>query len=120
MVIGFFILLFSSFAFAQQAVTTASVSGRIADPSGAVVAGASVAITNLDRNQTWTAKSDGQGWWRFGFLPAGPYQLAISHTQFRASRLKMTLSAGQSLDMPVRLSLAGVEQNLAVVSEAPT
>src|SRR2546426_730816 len=88
-----------------------SVSGRIEDPSGAVVGGASVAITNLDRNQTWTAKSDGQGWWRFSFPPAGEYQLAISHAQFRASRLKLTLSAGQALDAPVRLTLGNVEQN---------
>ena len=66
-------------AFAQQGVASATLSGRIEDSSGAAVSGATIAITNQDRNQTERATSDDHGRYSFLYLPVGSYQLKAEH-----------------------------------------
>ena len=46
---------------AQETVNFASVSGRVTDPSGAVVAGAQVAARQIDTNVTATARPTAKG-----------------------------------------------------------
>ena len=49
------VVALSGLAFAQESVNYGSVSGRVTDPSGGVVAGASVTARQLNTNQTTTA-----------------------------------------------------------------
>jgi len=74
------LLLLTSFgsaipAFAQQAVASATLAGRVEDSSGAAISGALVAITSLDKNQTSLSRSDEHGRYNFFYLPVGSYQL---------------------------------------------
>ena len=55
-------------AAAQQTVDYASLSGRVTDPSGAVVAGAAVAARHVDTNVTRSATTDEDGRFRFPYL----------------------------------------------------
>ena len=48
-------------AAAQETVNYASVSGRVTDPSGAVVPGAQVTARQTDTNLTGEATTDGEG-----------------------------------------------------------
>jgi protocatechuate 3,4-dioxygenase beta subunit len=58
---------------AQQSVTSATVSGRVSDANDAAVSGASVAATSLETNQRQTATTDGEGRYRFPYLPVGTF-----------------------------------------------
>src|ERR1044072_999519 len=69
-------------AMAQQAVTSATLSGHVEDKDGANIIGATATATNLDRNKLWTTKSDESGHFRFSLLPVGPYQIKIEHEGF--------------------------------------
>lgn len=68
---------------------SASLSGRVLDPSGRPIAGASVmdVIGNEDRplvvadRCTWT---DADGAWRFDFLPAGQHKITVYHPRSKA------------------------------------
>lgn len=51
----------SSFLFARQSITSATLGGTVRDTSGGLIAGVSIAARNLDRNQKWTARTDTQG-----------------------------------------------------------
>lgn len=39
-------------AFAQQAISAATLAGRVEDTNGAAISGALIAITSIDKNQT--------------------------------------------------------------------
>ncbi|MGH9854407.1 MAG: carboxypeptidase-like regulatory domain-containing protein, partial [Blastocatellia bacterium] len=103
---------------AQQAVASATLSGRVEDAPGAAVAGAAIAATNLDQNRSLTAQSDAQGRFRFLYLPVGRYRLKIEAKGFAPLERELTLTVGQTLDAHLKLSVAGVTERLDIRSEA--
>src|SRR5215813_6203970 len=109
----------SATVLAQQAVTSATLSGRVEDANGAAVAGAAIAATNLDQNQSSTAQSDAQGRFRFLYLPVGRYLLKVEAKGFEPLEREMTLTVGQALDLHLKLSVAGVKEGLDIRSESP-
>src|SRR5499426_2617947 len=118
-VLSLFISICSSSAtvHAQQAVSSATLSGRVADANGAAVVGASVAAINLDQNRSSTAQSDSQGRFRFLYLPVGRYRLKVEAKGFSTIERELTLTVGQSLDAQLRLSVAGVAERLDIKPE---
>src|SRR5258705_114063 len=64
-------------AVAQETINYASVSGRVTDPSGAVVAGAQVTARQTDTNLTGAAATDRDGRFRFPYLRVGPYEITV-------------------------------------------
>ena len=115
-----FIVLFCVSAFAQQAVTSATVSGLVLDSTGAAVPATSVIITNLDRNQSSTTQSDDHGRFRFLYLPVGSYELRAEHSGFGPSSAKLTLSIGQAVELSVTLPVAGAATQVDVTGTAAT
>jgi hypothetical protein len=109
-----FLLIFAGLTMAQQNVTSATLSGRIEDSRGAVISGASVTATHLETNQRLTTTSDHEGRYRFPYLRIGDYELAIDAQGFSTITKQLTLSVGQSLDMPVRLEVAGLSEQVNV------
>ncbi|MBK9707370.1 MAG: TonB-dependent receptor [Acidobacteria bacterium] len=103
---------------AQQSVTFASLSGWVEDAGGAVVSGAVVTVTNLDKNLNWTVNSDDQGRYRFLYLPVGNYQVKATARGFAPIEQRITLTVGQSLNIPLRLQVSGVTIQVNIVSGA--
>ena len=108
----------SAAVYAQQAVTSATLSGRVEDANGAAVAGAAIAAINLDQNRSSTAQSDSQGRFRFLYLPVGRYRLKIEAKGFYTLERDLTLTVGQALDAQLRLSVAGVAERLDIKPQA--
>jgi hypothetical protein len=106
-------------AFAQQTITSATLGGRVEDSDGAGVSNADVKATNLETNQTRSATSDAEGRYRFAYLPVGKYQLTVERTGFAPLNQQITLSVGQALDVPLKLSVAGLTESAVVVNDAP-
>jgi carboxypeptidase family protein len=106
-------------AVAQQGVASATLSGRVEDTSGAAVSGVAIAITNVDKNQTGRTTSDERGRYSFLYLPVGSYQLKAEHQGFSSVSSQLTLSVGQALDLPLRMSVAGVSENINVTAGVP-
>jgi hypothetical protein len=96
--------------FAQQAVASAALSGRIEDTSGGAIGGALIAITNIDKNQTSKSTSDQHGRYSFLCLAVGRYLLKVEHAGFASVTKELTLSLGQALDLQFRLPVAGVSE----------
>jgi hypothetical protein len=69
-------------AAARAQVGTASLSGLVADPSGAVIGGAAVTLTSVATAAVRTSKTNGAGNFTFAAVPAGDYNLAVSHAGF--------------------------------------
>jgi Carboxypeptidase regulatory-like domain/TonB dependent receptor/TonB-dependent Receptor Plug Domain len=106
---------------AQSRLTGADLVGRVTDESGAVLPGAIVTVTNRDTNLTRTASSDPQGEFRVPALPPGTYKVAVAIQGFaNHSRDGVTLQLGQTVDLEIALKIAGTQEEVTIVSEAPT
>src|SRR6185369_270670 len=113
------VLLTTGTAAAQQNVTSATLTGRIEDNSGAVVSGASVTAIHVETNQQLTTMSDQEGRYRFPYLRIGAYDLKIDAQGFSPVVKQLTVSVGQALDLPIRLNIAGVSAQVNVGSDVP-
>jgi len=106
----------ASGVFAQETVNFASVSGRVTDPSGAVVSGAQVAARQIDTNVTATAATDGEGRFRFPYLRVGVYEITVHDAGFADATRRLTLTLGSAFDLPVVLDVRTVEATVDVVA----
>jgi hypothetical protein len=96
-------------AFAQATNTSGSIQGTITDPSGAVVPGAKVTITDSGTGTSKVVTTDSAGFYQSGPLVPGNYTLAISAPGF--TQLKATTVVQIS-------SIASDNYKLAVGSNA--
>ena len=76
------LLLLCAALFSRAQLYTGSLTGLVTDPSGAVVPGADVTLTNIDRGTHSNAKSGGAGRYLFRSLPPGDYSLQVQAPNF--------------------------------------
>ncbi len=98
-------LLFS-FADAQSVLST--LEGRVSDPTGRSIAGATVGLTSGETGQKREAKSDANGAFQLADVPAGSYSLTATADGFRrfdARRIVMLVN--QTLHLDVKLHVGG-------------
>jgi hypothetical protein len=105
-------------AFAQETINYASLSGRVTDPTGAVVEGATVTARQVETNLISTATTDREGRFRFPYLKLGPYEVTVRDQGFADSARSVTLTVGAAFDIPFSLTIGTAETNVTV-SEAP-
>ena len=103
---------------AQQSVDYGSISGRVTDPSGAVIAGAGVTARHVATNLSTAAVTDRDGRFRFPSLRIGAYEIAVRQQGFQHATLPLTLSAGSAFELPVTLTVAGIDAAVTVSAEA--
>src|SRR5262245_21667326 len=106
-----------------QGITTAAISGRVADAEGKPLAGVQVSVSNRTTGIARAALSNAEGYFVVsGLQVGGPYRLeaiSIGYTNFVLDNLLLTL--GQNLNIPIKLEVRAVEiQGLEVLSERTT
>ncbi len=90
-------------ASAQQ---TGTVRGTVKDPTGAVVPGAKVTITDEKTNQSQTAQTTGEGDFQFSNLLPGEYTMTIEGPSFKTLTLNdVRVELNQTTDIPVQLTV---------------
>src|SRR5687767_12681069 len=89
------LLVFASQS-AIQAQTTGSLSGVVADPTGAVVAGATVTIKHNETGDERSVTTNSSGLYNFAQLNPGRYTLTVENAGFKKA---------QSMDVDVALNL---------------
>ena len=104
----------------EAQVTTATVYGRVIDPSGAVIPGASVAASNEGTGAEYSTVTSAGGEFTIAFLPAGTYTLAITADGFKSYlETSLTLASGQRHNRDYGLELGATAETVTVTSEAP-
>jgi hypothetical protein len=106
-------------AAAAAQVTTADIVGRVTDPSGGVLPGASVTIENLGTHDSRTATANASGDFVFNLLPIGAYTVKIELQGFGTHSSRVTLSAGDRARVDARLQVGTVAESITVAAEAP-
>jgi hypothetical protein len=93
------------FAFGQA--ETGQVNGTVTDPSGAVVSGAKVTITNNGTGQTRTTQSTANGSYAFTNLQPGNYAVAIEGPGFTPFKGNVDVTVGGRHTMDAKLAVSG-------------
>ncbi len=102
-----------------QAVAIAQVAGRVADPTGAPVAGAQVKIIETGKQQLHTAASDDQGRYTFPNLPIGSYRLEVQASGFKLyAQSGILLQVGNSVEINATLAVGSVNETIEVTASA--
>jgi len=83
-VVFVFALLFCTPLTQGQSASTGALSGTVTDPSGAVIANASVTATNIATGQTRSVTTDTSGIYKISLLPPGSYTLKFSANGFKS------------------------------------
>ena len=112
------ILLSQSAAIAQE--TSADVLGTVSDPSGAIVPGASVKLTNLGTQITQGATSNNAGDYEFTLLTPGKYSLSVTAPGFKTVIVPtIVLAAGDRNRENAVLSSGTATETVTVTADAP-
>lgn len=85
---------------------TASLAGTVYDENGAVVAGASVALSRRRQRQKQVAGTDDEGAFRMESLEPGEYTLSLSAPGFRTHKTRLTLNPSETVRVAVTLDVA--------------
>jgi hypothetical protein len=109
----FYVLVCSALVFGQA--TTATLSGTVSDPQGAVVPGATVTVKDTDTGQQRQAQTNESGYYRVTSLPPGNYEVRVERQGFSAEiRGGVKLTVAQDAVLDVSLGLSGVKEAVQV------
>jgi outer membrane receptor protein involved in Fe transport len=105
-------------AYAQQ--TTGNITGRIVDDQGSAVPGVTVTGRNTQTGFTRSDVSDAEGIYRLTALPVGTYDITAELQGFsRIENKGIVLNVGQTLDVPMSLRVASLQETVTVTGETP-
>ena len=103
--------------FAQTTVATGSIVGMVSDPSGAVISGASITITNLATGQVIELISNSSGSFNSGALIPGKYKALISVKKFSSAEAIVTVLVGNTATFNAKLQV-GSEKEIVEVQDS--
>jgi hypothetical protein len=103
-----FLLLYSTPCVAQ--VQNGSIVGTVTDPSGAVVPGATVIITQITTSLKLRTTTKNDGSYSFFQLQPGPYQVTVEKPGFKTTQAAVTLTVGQSAQFNMKLPVGSRTQ----------
>ena len=108
-------ILFTAATFAQQ--ITATVTGTVSDPAGAVIPGATVTITSIDTGLVKNTTTGDNGNYTIPFLAPGSYNIAVSKTGFETiNKENITLEVAQTAGIDLTLGVSGGQVTVDVNS----
>ncbi len=114
------VIVFSTAICARaQNITRSQVNGTVTDTTGAVVPGASVAVTNSATGIVSKVMTDGLGAYRVTDLLPGTYTMVVSKSGFATQRIQpFTLIVGQFFQENITLPVGQAEQTISVSAAA--
>ena len=106
---------------AQAQVLYGSVVGTVEDPSGSVVPGANITLTNAATGVTRSVQADDQGRFNIVTVPAGTYSLAATAPGFRSlTRTGIEVTINTITRVPVNLEVGQVSEQVTVSASTVT
>jgi len=108
-------ILMLGFAGTAQAQYRASIRGNVTDPSGAVIPGAKVTLTNTDTGQKLVSTSDASGIYNFNALPPAHFSMTIEKDGFTTKDLSQVQIIPEQLNaINVQLDPGAVQTTVTV------
>src|SRR5437773_3811857 len=114
-----FVLLMSPIAGLAQG-NTGRILGNITDPTGALIPGATVTITDVERGTSRTVITDEAGAYNAPSLPPGTYSIRAELSGFKTvERTNVVLEIGKELKIDITLQPGAINERVTVSEEVP-
>jgi len=116
--IAFVLVLSASLAWAQ--LYSGSIVGVVSDPSGAVIPGTKITLTDEEKGFTFNAETDASGRYLFRSVPPGLYKVAVTAQGFQGqTRTGVRIDVNQNASVDFSLQLSTGAQSVNITTEAP-
>src|SRR3989441_4643301 len=102
----------------QGQILTGQITGSVADPSGAVIPGASARAVDLATNHEYTATTDSNGEFVIDQLPFGFYRVTVQAKGFATAVWgRVQVNVSQVSHVNVRLTVAALGTEVVITAE---
>src|SRR6266481_9519273 len=113
-------LILVPFRLSAQSDARSTILGRVTDPAGGAVVGASVRADNTDTGVHSTAVTNATGDFLLPFLIPGPYSLAVEAPGFKRSvRPQIQVRVDQHITIDMSLEIGQASESVQVKAETP-
>ena len=114
------VLLVASAPRAAAQLYAGSVTGVVSDPSGAMIMGAEVTLTDAEKGFMFKTKTSEAGRYLFRSVPPGNYNLSITSSGFKdQSRSGIKVDVNQNVSVDLAMQMLGVSETVVVSTQAP-
>jgi hypothetical protein len=101
-----------------QTLVSGDLTGTVTDPTGAVLANATVTLKSVDTGETRTTTTSSSGLYRFSLLSPGSYTVGVAAQGFSKTQSQYSVSVGQTTVANVKVAV-GAGSTTVEVSGAP-
>ncbi len=116
----FVCILLTGLMRAQGVGASGDVSGTVTDPSGAIVAGANVTVTDVGKGTKHSVITSPSGEYHVVGLMPSTYSVGVSKTGFQPEIAKtVTVTIGQTSVVNFQLKVSQVSESVEVTAEVP-
>lgn len=112
------VVLCSTLVFGQTLIS-GDIDGRVTDPSGAVIADATVIATEIDTGTVTTAKTTGDGVYHLPLLKPGRYTMSVSSPGFNNATVNVLVALGKVARANVKMVVGSTAETVDVTEAAP-
>ena len=99
---------------------SAGITGRITDPTGAAIVGATITAKDLQRGTVWPTQTNEEGIFAFPRIPVGTYDIKVEAKGFKTvTQSGITLELNQRARLDLRMELGTVAESVEVTGVAP-
>ena len=99
---------------------SATLSGTVTDPSGAVVSNANVQAVNEDTNVAQNTRTNSVGLYSFPHLAPGRYRISVKSTGFKELvKTGVVFHVGDTVSENFRMEIGSASDTVSVTAEAP-
>ena len=104
---------------ANAQTETATITGRVTDPSGAVLTNASVHLINIDQGAEVSTKTNKSGIYAVANVQPGRYRIQVEHDGFKvAGLLGLTVNVQDNLEENFKLEVGSLSESVTVSDSA--
>ena len=113
-------LLAATSTHAQSTAANGTIEGTVLDNSGGVLPGVTVTVSNTETGTTRTVVTNESGLYRATLLPLGGYRVVAELQGFKKfEQVGVTVGAGQTVSVNVRLEVGDLSEVISVTADAP-
>jgi hypothetical protein len=113
-------LLMGGLAHAQGVGASGDITGTVTDPSSAVIANATVTVTDIEKGTKRTIATDSTGEYRALSLLPSTYSVSVAKTGFQTEIAKnVVVTIGQTTVLDFHMKVSGVSEAVEVTTEPP-
>ena len=103
----------------SQTLVAGGISGRVTDPTGAVIASAMVELKSVDTGESQVTTTSAEGNYRFSLLKPGQYQVTVSVPGFAKTVQTTMVTVGQTAQVDMALEISKAAETIEVSGAAP-